>query len=703
MVHAIDKNECKKMKSTFVLLLLTMWATSALKAQTVVPNDSVELQEVVIRGARVVNRTDGKMIFPSEEMTKSATSGYNLLKMLALPNVNVDDISESITAANSLVGAVQVRINDVEASSADIQSLQPREVEKVELIDRPGVRYGEGVGIVINIITRKVTAGYVIGASGTLVPKADMAKSNAYTKINSGKSELSLNYSGYYRHSNGMNKVEQADYLMEDNTYKKVERNTDDIINRNTSHEIQARYSMINASGTAFLTTLAASVDNNPRNYNKTDVSYSDGRNTTETIDNSEKTVSPLLDLYFKTNICKNQSLIANATGAYTHTDYTYMFTSDKTSFGYNTLGKKWSLNSEAIYENRMKPFTLSAGLRYAQKYIDNDYSGDATLVSQIHSSNIYAFSQIQGSLWKIGYMVGLGLSREYYRQRETMYDRVWLRPKLNLSLPLSQHIRLNYTLTSAPASSKLQNMSGMSIITNGMEYSEGNPELIMERRDDHTLTLSYQSPRLYTQLMTFYRHNDHPAMQHVRRTEDGRFAKTFLEGRRIDMLMLQSYTNCDIIPQHLNAYLSAEMLNIWNDGQDYSHRLTSFNFNVGLTAWLGNWTIMATMDNGFHFMENEYEGRNVFSDYISVSYKLKNLTASLFCQNLFKSNGKIEEVESHNRLAHKLFVARNRDTSNAIGIKLTWTLSKGRKFKGIERDTDSLKDKETGVAKSGK
>ena len=680
-----------------------MWASPELKAQTDAPNDSVQLEEVVVRGARVVNRTDGKLIFPSEEMTKSAPSGYNLLKMLPLPNVKVDDINESITAANSLIGAVQVRINDVEASTADIQSLQPREVEKVEFIDRPGVRYGEGVGIVINIITRKVTSGYVIGASGTLVPKADMVKGNAFTKINSGKNELSLNYSGYYRHSNGINTVEQADYLMEDNTYNKVERNTNDIINRNTMHDIQARYSMINADGTAFLTTLSTSIDNNPRDFKKTDLAYSDGRNTTEIIDNSEKTISPLLDLYFKTNIGKNQSLIANATGAYTHIDYAYMFTSDKTSFGYNTPGKKWSLNSEAIYENRMKPFTLSAGLRYAQKYIDNDYSGDAVFVSQIHASNVYAFSQIQGSLWKIGYMVGLGLSSEYYCQGETTYNRVWLRPKLNLSMPISQSLMLNYTLTSSPASSKLQNMSGMSIITNEMEYSVGNPDLIMARRDDHTLTLSYQSPRLYTQLMTFYRHNDHPAMQHVYRTADGCFAKTFLEGRRIDMLMLQSYTNYDIIPQHLNAYLSAEMLSIWNDGQDYSHRLTWFNFNIGLTAWLGNWTIMATIDSGFHFMENEYESRNIFSDYVSVSYKLNNLTASLFCQNLLKSNGKIEEVENHNHLAHKLLVARNRDTSNCIGIKLAWTLSKGRKFKGIERNTDSLKDKETGVAKSGK
>ena len=688
------------MKSSLIFVLFTLWATTGLKAQTDFPNDSVQLEEVVIKGARVVNRTDGKLIFPSEEMTKSASSGYTLLKMLPLPNVKVDDINETVSAANSLMGNVQVRINDVEATTADMQSLQPKEVEKVELIDRPGVRYGENVGIVLNIITRKVTSGYAVGASGTLVPKADMVKGNAYTKNNSGNNELSLNYSGYYRHSNGMNEVEHTEYLMADNKYSKVERNTNDIINRNTMHDIQARYSWINADGSAFLTTLSTSIDNNPRDFRKTDVAYSDGRNTTETIDNSEKTISPLLDLYFKTQLGKSQSLVANATGSYTHTDYAYLFISDDKSFGYNTLGKTWSLKSEAMYENRMKPFTLSAGLRYAQKYIDNDYSGDATLVSQIHSSNIYAFSQIQGSLWKIGYMVGLGLSREYYRQGETMYDRVWLRPKLNLSLPLSQHIRLNYTLTSAPASSKLQNMSGMSIITNGMEYSEGNPELIMARRDDHTLTLSYQSPRLYTQLMTFFRHNAHPAMQHVYRTEDDRFVKTFLEGRRIDLLMLQSYTNYDIIPQHLNAYISAEMLNIWNDGQNYSHRLTSFNFNIGLTAWLGNWTIMATMDNGYHFMENEYESRNIFSDFVSVSYKYKNITAGLFCQNLFKRNAKIEEVENHNRLAHKLLIAHNHNTSSAIGIKLTWKLSKGRNFKGIDRDTNSLKDTETGVAK---
>lgn len=693
----------QKMNKTLLLVCVILWAAPKVKAQTEVANDSVQLEEVVVRGARVINRTDGKLIFPSEEMTRSASSGYTLLKMLPLPNIKVDDVSESISPANPLAGAVQVRINDVPATTSDMRSLQAREVEKVEFIDRPGVRYGEGVGMVINIITRTLTNGYVLGAGGTLLPRTFMTKGNAYAKLNSGKNELSLNYAGSYSHSNGLSFVERTDYLMADHTRHKAERSTDDVTQRDNGHDIQARYSLIDAKGTTFLTTFATSIANSPQDYKKAHVTYSDGsRDAHETTDSKEQVISPLLDLYLKTRIGQRQSIIANAMGAYTHTDYSYLLTTPKASFGYHTLGKAWSLKSEAVYENRLKPFTLSAGLRYAQKYIDNNYTGDASLVSQIHASDLYAFSQIQGSLWKIGYMVGLGLSREYYRQGETTYDHLWLRPKLNLSLPLSKSLRIDYTLTSSPASSKLQNMSGMSIMTNEMEYTEGNPNFIMERRDEHTLSLSLQSTRLYTQLMNFYRHNAHPAMQHVYRTDDNRFVKTFIEGRRIDFNMLQSYTNYDILPRHLNASLSAMMLNIWNDGQDYSHHLTSFNFEFGLTAWLGRWTIMASLDNGFHFMENEYESRNILSNYINVSYRLKRLTASLFCLNLFRRNGKVEEVENHNRLAHKLLVTTNRGTSNAIGIKLTWTLSKGREFKGVERDIDSLKDRDTGVAKSG-
>ena len=688
------------MKKTWLWIVCFLWATTTMKGQIDAPKDSVQLAEVVVQGAKVISRTDGKLIFPSEEMIRSASSGYSLLKMLSLPQVKVDDINESISPTNSLIGSVQVRINDVEASVADLQSLQPNEVEKVECIDRPGVRYGEDVGMVINIITRPIEKGYVVGVGGTWLSKSDYTKGTAYSKWNSGRNELSLNYSGDYRHSTGMNSLETADYLMADDTYQRVERRTTDAFSRNHSHNLQARYSLIDSDRLAFLATLSTSVTNNTRNYEQTEVNTSD---QLETTDIREKNVSPLLDLYGKLALGKGQTLIANLTGSYTHTDYDYLFTSDPTTFGYSTLGKSKVLQSEVLYENRLKPFTWTGGVRYNQKFIRNRYTGDADLLSRIHTSNLYVFSQLQGKMGLLGYMVGVGLSREYYRQGTSGYDRLWLRPKLNLSFPLTSVVKLNYTLSSYPATSKLQNMSEMTIITTGLEYTQGNPNLIMDRRDEQTLTLSYQSPRLYTEWMTFFRHCAHPAMQHIERTDDNHFVTSFREGRRINFLLSQSYTSFDIIPQHLKTDFTAQVVHCVNDGQDYSHRLTAFNYNLGLTAWMGAWTVMAGMDNGFHFMENEYEGRNVFSNFLQVSYQWKGLSASLLWQNLFKQNGKVVEVIYHNRLVSKQLLVRNRDTSNLIGFKLVWTFSKGRKFTGIDRDTDSLKDTETGIAKSGK
>ena len=108
----------------------------------------------------------------------------------------------------------------------------------------------------INIITRKVSRGYVVGTSGTYVPKADLTRGNAYTRLNSGDNEVWLNYSGAYSRSNGYSMEERTRYLMEEGTYYQVARNTYDILHRNVHHHLQARYSRTHAEN-AFLATLS--------------------------------------------------------------------------------------------------------------------------------------------------------------------------------------------------------------------------------------------------------------------------------------------------------------------------------------------------------------------------------------------------------------------------------------------------------------
>lgn len=204
------------MKKIWFLAAAALWPAALLNAQTDGLAKDVQLQEAVVKGARVVSRSDVILIYPSKEMKNAATSGYNLLRMLPLPNVKVDDVNESIVALNSLVGAVQVLINGVVATADDLRSLRPKEVAKVEFVDRPGVRYGEEVGIVINIVTHRVTAGYAMGADGTSAPKADMLRGSAYAKLNRENSEFSINYSGAYSQMDGMHTAERTDYQMGD-------------------------------------------------------------------------------------------------------------------------------------------------------------------------------------------------------------------------------------------------------------------------------------------------------------------------------------------------------------------------------------------------------------------------------------------------------------------------------------------------------
>ncbi len=47
-------------------------------------------------------------------------------------------------------------------------------------------------------------------------------------------------------------------------------------------------------------------------------------------------------------------------------------------SYAYNVTGKTRSLWTEAVYESRLRPFTLALGAQYGQEYINNVYSGDA-------------------------------------------------------------------------------------------------------------------------------------------------------------------------------------------------------------------------------------------------------------------------------------------------------------------------------------
>lgn len=137
----------------------------------------ISLGEVKVKSAQVVNKPDGKLIYPSEVQKSSSNSSYSLLQKLGLSNIRVDDVGKSVSVIDQR-GSVQLRINGILADKADMLSLDPKSIVKIDFIDNPGVRYGDGVAYVINILTRRVASGYSCGTE--LTPLLTLMNGNGY-------------------------------------------------------------------------------------------------------------------------------------------------------------------------------------------------------------------------------------------------------------------------------------------------------------------------------------------------------------------------------------------------------------------------------------------------------------------------------------------------------------------------------------------
>ncbi len=88
-------------------------------------------------------------------------------------------------------------------------ALDMKAVQHIDYIDNPGVRYGEGIANVINIVIKNPVSGYDIGADLTNTLTAVNGNETVFGKFNLGKSEFGVTYGLSYRNFKGMDSLAQ--------------------------------------------------------------------------------------------------------------------------------------------------------------------------------------------------------------------------------------------------------------------------------------------------------------------------------------------------------------------------------------------------------------------------------------------------------------------------------------------------------------
>ena len=131
---------------------------------------ATELGEVVVESQAIIQKVDRQILLPSKEQTQASSDGVSLLQNLQIPRIVISPIDNSVKTLSD--ESVQLRINGIEASTADVKAINPKDIIRVEYHDQPGVRYNGAAAVVDYIVKHRDTGGSLMlaGTNGLTLP-----------------------------------------------------------------------------------------------------------------------------------------------------------------------------------------------------------------------------------------------------------------------------------------------------------------------------------------------------------------------------------------------------------------------------------------------------------------------------------------------------------------------------------------------------
>ena len=694
------------MRNLFLLCVFTFYSVTtraqndSIPAKNIplpTPTDSaLTLQEVHVKAARVVTQNDGYIYFPSTKVKENAANSYSLLGRIGLPHIRIDEIRHTITALNNL-GSVELQLNGAKASQTEIISLDPKTILRIHFIDNPGLRYGEDIAYVINIVTRRTQTGYSLGTDLTNAVTTYSGHNTVYTNITRQNSEWGLNYDFGYQDARGGQSEERADYLLNNGTHNIISRTSQDTRMREFNNKVQLKYSLTDSLNNIFQARLSNAFSHSPTDL--THILVDDGTSSYLSLQkDAALSFNPTLDLYLSRRLGSQRSFTANLVVTHINTDENH-YNNEGGPYEFSVHGNVWSLLSEAIYETKLKPFTLSAGYKGLLKYTYNHYTGDVLATTPINNGSAYLYVEAQGKLSKLNYSAGIGTSFLGYHQNEHRYNFWLFRPKVTISYQPIAPLTLKYGFEVSPFVSRLAMISNTAIRQGSREWSVGSPDLKPSYRIENFIDATLTLPRLTTNLNVMYWTNRNCNMALYTRSADDRFYYTQKNQKGIDMLYCTAYAQYQIIPDKLSCFAAGYLTHFANHGDNYEHRYTAFNYNIQATAYLGQWTISLTADNGWRAMEGETIIRQGAQCVFNCSYRMGNCTLSLMWLNPFRNRVKEYSPELITRFLHRQYNYRSTDSGNQLSVSFVWRLQKGHRSRTITQTLNN-RDTENGIMK---
>lgn len=336
--------------------------------------ENVVLGEVVVKGSSFIRKDDHVLVIPDKQQVKHASTGYDLLYNLMIPNIEVNKRTGTVSTFG---GEVSLYINGEKADYRDVQSLRPRDIENVEYYDVPTGKYANDVAAINYIVKKRQSGGYIF-ADG----KQTIGYMAGDYNIGGKVAHDNTSYSFWGGHTMQKYKGSIVDknetILFPDYT---VYRNRETTAGNYRNNQQYMQFKVSNVNKKRNLSAQIALVRNetpSDENYGLLDYSGHYTYSTRSTDSKQEQNLSPSLRLFGDFNIGKNQTLEFTAKGSYTQNDYTRQYTENENNSLSDVKEDLYSFNFSANYNIKLQhQNSFGVDIRHYHNITSSTYAGD--------------------------------------------------------------------------------------------------------------------------------------------------------------------------------------------------------------------------------------------------------------------------------------------------------------------------------------
>ena len=663
---------------TFTLVLKQLERNTNLGEIRLKPASEV-LDEVVIEGEKVVQKIDRQLVMPTQTQKKAATNGISLLQHLQLPNLSVNVIEKTI--ATNYGESVQLRINGVEVTQAEVIAIRPEDVIRVEVHEQPGLRYGGAAAVIDYIVRRRESGGNVSADLTNGVSPLGFGNYQMSGKYHQGKSSFSA-LMQWYRRDLEWNRENEETFYYPD----KVITNRETVAAPN-----RIKYDYIWTSLNYNYTNGEKSMLNIAFRNNTKDIPYGfTDRNTILHQEDKEYEVKdreqsethiPSLDVYYQLNLKNDQHLYFDVVGTYlkSNNQRTYSMTEVGQSpieIFSKTEGDKYSIIGEAIYERSLWKGKFTTGMKHTQATMNNMYDGDALTKVSMNTAETSFFAEYQSKVGKLNYTLGMGALRTFYKQGNTSQEKYFFRPTLNLSYTLGK-IFLRYN---ASMSGYAPSLSALSNVVQGMDAYQvrrGNPNMKSATYFTNRFSASYRNKWMNVDVSARYSYDDKPIMEET--LYEGRmFIRTYANQKGLHRLMCQTSIQIRPFKEYLSISLNPFFNRYISEGNNYLHTHSNWGFRGSIISMYKHWVFMADMNTSYHDLEGETISKGETYHTIALGYNKEKWAIQMLVWNPFTDDYH-QGIENVSKLAPNKQLAFSKDFTRMVMLNVSFNLSFGK------------------------